>query len=121
MRRFDIGCVTSTVLLMAALASSIPVSLVAAELSPGDLIVADIGRDAVFQIDPITGDRTVLTGMGVGSGPSLLQVRGVALDRWGQIYVADADSTRRRVVRSIPFPERELWFPEWIAVRVRTW
>ena len=100
--RFNNGCVTSTVLLMAALACSIPVSLVAAELSPGDLIVADIGRDAVFQIDPITGDRSVLTGLGVGSGPSLLQVRGVAIDRWGQIYVTDADSTRRRVVRIDP-------------------
>jgi DNA-binding beta-propeller fold protein YncE len=87
---------------MAALVSSIPVSLAAAELSPGDLIVADIGRDAVFQINPMTGDRTVLSGMGVGSGPSLLQVRGVAIDRWGQIYVADADSTRRRVVRIDP-------------------
>jgi sugar lactone lactonase YvrE len=87
---------------MAALASSIPVSLVAAELRPGDLIVADIGRDAVFQIDPITGDRTVLSGMGVGSGLSLLQVRGVAIDRWGQIYVTDAESTRRRVVRIDP-------------------
>lgn len=102
MGRFNNGCVTSTVLLMAALASSIPDSLVAAELSPGDLIVADIGRDAVFRIDPITGDRTVLTGMGVGSGPSLLQVRGVAIDRWGQIYVTDAESTRRRVVRIDP-------------------
>jgi sugar lactone lactonase YvrE len=99
---FNNGCVTSTVLLTAALANSIPVSLVAAELSPGDLIVADIGRDVVFRIDPNTGDRTVLTGMNVGSGPSLLQVRGVAIDRWGQIYVTDADSTRRRVVRIDP-------------------
>jgi sugar lactone lactonase YvrE len=102
MGRFNNGCVASKVLLMAALASSISDSLVAAELSPGDLIVADIGRDAVFRIDPITGDRTVLTGMGVGSGPSLLQVRGVAIDRWGQIYVTDAESTRRRVVRIDP-------------------
>ena len=102
MGRFNNGCVTSTVLLTAALASWFPDSLVAAELSPGDLIVADIGRDAVFRIDPITGDRTVLTGMGVGSGTSLLQVRGVAIDRWGQIYVTDAESTRRRVVRIDP-------------------
>ncbi len=102
MERFNNRCVTSTALLLAALASSNPDSLVAAELSPGDLIVADIGRDVVFQIDPITGDRTVLTGMGVGSGPSLLQVRGVAIDRWGQIYVTDAESTRRRVVRIDP-------------------
>jgi hypothetical protein len=102
MGRFNNVCVTSTVSLMAALASSIPVSLVAAELSPGDLIVADLGRDAVFRIDPLTGDRTVLTGLGVGSGPSLLQVRGVAIDRWGQIYVTDADSTRLRVVRIDP-------------------
>ena len=102
MGRFNNGCVSSTVLLMAALASSTPVSLDGAELSPGDLIVADIGRDAVFRIDPVTGDRTVLSGMGVGSGPSLLQVRGVAVDRWGQIYVTDAESTRRRVVRIDP-------------------
>jgi hypothetical protein len=87
---------------MAALAIGIPGSLVAAELSPGDLIVADIGRDVVFQVDPITGDRTVLTGMGVGSGPSLQQVRGLAIDRWGQIYVTDAEPTRRRVVRIDP-------------------
>jgi DNA-binding beta-propeller fold protein YncE len=102
MGRFKNGCVTSAALLMAALASSIAVSLVAAELRPGDLIVADIGRDAVFRVDPITGDRTVLTGMGVGSGPSLLQVRGMAVDRWGQIYVTDAESTRQRVVRIDP-------------------
>jgi DNA-binding beta-propeller fold protein YncE len=102
MGRFNNGCITSTVLLMAALASSIPDSLVAAELSPGDLIVADIGRDVVFRIDPMTGDRTILTGMGVGSGTSLQQVRGVAIDRWGQIYVTDAESTRRRVVRIDP-------------------
>jgi DNA-binding beta-propeller fold protein YncE len=102
MERFNNGGVNPTVMLMAALASSIPVSLIAAGLSPGDLIVADIDRDAIFRVDPITGDRTVLTGMGVGSGPSLLQVRGVAIDRWGQIYVTDADSTRRRVVRIDP-------------------
>ena len=74
----------------------------AIELTRGDLIVADFGRDTVFHVDPATGDRTIVSGSGVGSGTSLRQPRGVVVDRWGQIYVTDADPLRLRIVRIDP-------------------
>ena len=86
---------------LVALAASADKS-VAIELAEGDLIVADFGRDTIFRVDPTSGDRTIVSGSGVGSGTSLRQPRGVAVDGWGQIYVTDADSARLQVVRIDP-------------------
>ncbi|CAN0381865.1 unnamed protein product, partial [Ectocarpus sp. 4 AP-2014] len=61
----------------------------AGQLSFGEIVVADFGRDAIFRIDPITGNRTLMSGLGVGSGPSLLQPRGVAISVEGLVYVTD--------------------------------
>jgi streptogramin lyase len=57
----------------------------ALSLNPGDFLVTDLARQAVFQIDPTTGDRTVVSGCAdvscsatVGSGPDLFAPSGLA-------------------------------------------
>lgn len=72
----------------------------AATLAPGDLLVADFGVDAIVRVDPTTGDRTIVSGAGVGSGPTLQQPRGILVEPAGQIIVTDA--TLQAVLRIDP-------------------
>jgi len=66
-------------------------------LHPGDIIVADEGfglesdgnDGAIFKVDPQTGERTILSGRGVGSGPELFNPLGVAIAPSGQVLVTD--------------------------------
>ena len=39
--------------------------------SNGNIIVPDPATDTVLSVDPATGDRTIVSGLGVGSGPNL--------------------------------------------------
>jgi hypothetical protein len=55
----------------------------------GDILVADAGQNAVIKIDPVTGDRTEVSGPGVGDGPSLNDTFSLDVDSEGTIYVAD--------------------------------
>jgi len=68
----------------------------AAMLSPGDILVADLGSDpfgtnpgGIFKVDPSTGDRLIVSGFGVGSGPSFSYPFGMAVTPDGDILVTD--------------------------------
>ena len=67
----------------------------AGPLRPGEILVADSGwivppeDGAIIRVDPVTGDRTLLTGRGVGLGPALHSPSAVWVDKAGTIYVAD--------------------------------
>jgi len=54
----------------------------------------------VLRIDPVTGDRTILTGGLVGTGPALDVPMGIAVDGDGHVLVLDAFS--RSVIRVDP-------------------
>jgi hypothetical protein len=72
---------------------------VAVEAS-GDILVADMdittGYPQLLRITPATGNRAVVTGNGVGSGPSLTILATVALER-GVIYLMDFAGTIQSV------------------------
>jgi len=57
----------------------------------GDILITDVsaitGNPQLLRIDPATGNRTVLTGVGVGAGPAV-NVAAVGLEN-GVIYVTD--------------------------------
>ncbi len=69
--------------------------IVAAMLSPGDILVTDVGSDfgtgpgGIFKVDPSTGDRTVISGFGVGSGPDFSTPFGITVTLDGDILVTD--------------------------------
>jgi len=58
-----------------------------AQLNPGDIIVADIGANAIIKIDPHTGAQTIISSGGLFAGALDL-----VLDSNGDIIVADLDS-----------------------------
>ena len=41
----------------------------------GNISVLDIGFPAIFNVDPLTGNRTIISGHGVGSGTILTNVK----------------------------------------------
>ncbi len=57
--------------------------------SAGDLLVTDTFADALLQVDPGSGDRTVLSSSGTGTGTNLASPDGVAVAADGTIYVAN--------------------------------
>jgi streptogramin lyase len=72
----------------------------AQSLNPGDILVTDLARQAIFQIDPTTGDRTVVSGCAdiscnttIGGGPALYApsglARGSSVDPNSSFYVTD--------------------------------
>ncbi len=66
----------------------------AAMLSPGDIVVAafgelsDEGDGALIKINPVTGNRTIISGPGVGSGPGF-DPHGVAVATMNDIFVVE--------------------------------
>jgi sugar lactone lactonase YvrE len=70
----------------------------AATISPGDILLVDfrdsvlLGPDqhALFRVDPVTGDREIVSGQGVGSGEDVSAMLGLAVSSGGQIYVTDS-------------------------------
>ncbi len=61
----------------------------AVELRPGDIVATDHSLGAVIRIDPLTGDRTILSSNSIGSGPVMTSPRGVAVEAGGSLLVAD--------------------------------
>ena len=86
------GWMSVAAALLAALCAA-PVTQ-AGPLRPGEILVADSGLEevedgAIFRVDPVTGERAIVSGRGVGSGPELLDPLGIAYGTGGQIYVTD--------------------------------
>ncbi len=66
-----------------------------AGIQVGDILATvnlDTGGGGVIRIDPVTGDRTIISGFGVGSGPSGLFFNGITADNRGNINVSASDS-----------------------------
>ena len=66
----------------------------AGPLRPGEILVADGGFEdladgAIFRVDPVTGERAIISGRGFGSGPELFNPLGITLGADRQIYVTD--------------------------------
>ncbi len=65
----------------------------AAILSPGDIVVSSLGEltadgdGVIFKINPITGDRSIISGPGVGTGPGF-DPYGVSVASLQDLYVA---------------------------------
>ena len=41
----------------------------------GSLVVIDFGLEAVIRVDPVSGDRTIISDEGTGSGPGFVGPR----------------------------------------------
>lgn len=57
----------------------------------GKIFVTDSDERAVFLIDPVTGDRTILSDSVNGLGPDLRHPFGLVMDALGRLIVADRD------------------------------
>jgi streptogramin lyase len=68
----------------------------AVELRPGDILLTDSRRDTVLRVDPVTGDRTLVSGSDRGTGPHFEYPLGMALHPDGRIFLADQN--RRAIV-----------------------
>jgi len=75
--------------LLLAAVLSVSLADVATALDPGDIVVGQ--GETLLRIDPVTGDRSVLTGTGVGTGPALDLPVQIAFDVDGALIVADFD------------------------------
>ncbi len=58
------------------------------------------GPSRIFRVDPFTGNRTVVSGDGIGNGPEFSRAIGIAIDENGDLIVTD--SIEDRVVRVDP-------------------
>ena len=70
------------------------------------------GDGAIFRVDPITGNRSILTSADVGQGPTLGEPEGIVLDDGGTLVVSDSaqatifqidPNTGDRIIISSPF------------------
>jgi len=55
----------------------------------GSLVVIDSGLPAVIRVDPISGDRVILSDDSTGSGPDFEILRGIAIEADGSLVVVD--------------------------------
>lgn len=60
------------------------------QLDPGTILASDQRLHALVAIDPATGDRTVISGAGVGTGPEIALPSDIAVSPIGTIYLADS-------------------------------
>jgi len=70
-----------------------PHTIHAGVLQPGDILVVDgagsvLGDGALIRVDPATGNRTLISGSGVGSGPLLSDPVGIAIESAGSVLVS---------------------------------
>lgn len=70
-----------------ALAPGVP-HLISIE-ADGHLVLTDFAADAVVRVDPITGDRTIISDSSTGSGPVFWGPQGIAVEADGNLVVVD--------------------------------
>ena len=58
----------------------------------GSLVVIDAGRDAVLRVDPISGNRTIVSDDNTGNGPYFSNPLGLAVEADGGLVVINAGS-----------------------------
>ena len=58
----------------------------------GDILVADTEVDTIFRVDPVTGDRTVLSSNRRGTGPPLSFPGDMVLDADGSILITEGSN-----------------------------
>ena len=67
----------------------------AVTLGPGDIVIATqigptVNKDyGLVVVDPVTGNRTILSDNTIGSGPSFTQPEGIAIEPDGDLLVTD--------------------------------
>ncbi len=72
-------------------------------LTSGMLLICDTNADAVFAVDPATGNRTLVSKNGfVGTGPDIQNPRGITTDTSGNIYVVNTAPTPVSIVKIDP-------------------
>ncbi len=57
----------------------------------GSLVVVDDGLDAVVRVDPVSGDRMIISDASTGSGPGFVTPLGIAVEADGNLVVVDPD------------------------------
>ena len=55
------------------------------------LVAVDSSLDAVVRVDPLTGDRTIVSSTSNGTGPAFNNPLGIAVEATGDLVVVDAD------------------------------
>jgi hypothetical protein len=68
----------------------------------GGLVVTDPDIDAVFRVDPDTGDRTIISDDVTGTGPSFITPYGIAVESDGSLVVIDSEFFQAEVYRVNP-------------------
>ena len=61
----------------------------AVTLNAGDLVLVDISLKAIIKVDPSTGDRTIVSSVGVGTGVAFEGPTWIAVAPDGQLIVSD--------------------------------
>jgi hypothetical protein len=56
----------------------------------GSLVMVDAALEAVVRVDPVSGDRTILSDASIGSGPGFITPVGIAVEADGSLVVVDA-------------------------------
>ena len=57
----------------------------------GSLVVVDNGLDAVIRVDPVSGDRSIISARTRGIGPNFISPFDIVVEPTGQLVVADAN------------------------------
>ena len=57
--------------------------------SDGSLVVVDPGLEALVRVDPVSGERTILSDDSTGPGPGFGSPRGIAVESDGSLVVVD--------------------------------
>lgn len=90
-RRILLHVIVPAASIVALIAVRSPVS--AAHLAVGDILVGAISDNGytpgVLRVDPVSGDRSFVSGGGVGSGPDFGGVAGLSLEGNSTLYVSD--------------------------------
>ncbi len=74
----------------AFIATCLPCVSASAQFALGTILLTDDGLDAIIAIDPLTGNRTIVSDDFTGTGPVFVIPTGIALDQAGNLYVSDA-------------------------------